>query len=665
MDGVSFSEASTESSTALSTEASTVLLTEVPEEMTTSPQTSEAALRSDFVHYPGRYIGDNNMATHTTATFLIERKANAGEHGAEGVLTVQRSMTPPSVGSGNTWFSTTSAGCVPGRLTLHDAYVAKLLVEDLDDAERRDDSLPQRTDRELDIVYRDHEQSTVYNQLQQQTAQNEMKQHSDHEQQKADQDDMESDLVPDNDIYQQPVIMQSLASEYGLHALPDISKSESKLADNEEEQQLDQDDMDSDEVAQCPEQQVDAQSERGADFSESCVNLVKHDDSLNSCTEQQLQYTAADKDAIVLVRQKAAREVGTEVTATKTTPVSDLVSQCPDLSAVHLEPIAVDGRMYNRWARLPRDGDPLSEDTSSTRRPMTLRALQYSGSLKAASLIPTIVRNNPDFLEAGSTACLNFKAGVAPTPPFPSFPASDTVALAESRRQAEVTSSRPTTREDSGASVTLSTRVAEYLPFLTTERKHTGGKRVNLVATSENTCPSEAQLPCHRRVVSGAGGVRVAFQERQQNVQSLPMSRASLLFSQEVDMRSHRYQFFSRRIHPLRNMPKSSSSEENCAKDGKEKQTELRRVQFIDLAEVRKVLLQERGCSQQKARHEQEMDTGEVTRSSVTASAPVLRGRLHGRVGGGYCNVRRGAQGTLPLQPFIPIGLPVGPRSAK
>nr|KAG5708103.1 hypothetical protein BaRGS_002839 [Batillaria attramentaria] len=260
-----------------------------------------------------------------------------------------------------------------------------------------------------------------------------MKQHSDHEQQKADQDDMESDLVPDNDIYQQPVIMQSLASEYGLHALPDISKSESKLADNEEEQQLDQDDMDSDEVAQCPEQQVDAQSERGADFSESCVNLVKHDDSLNSCTEQQLQYTAADKDAIVLVRQKAAREVGTEVTATKTTPVSDLVSQCPDLSAVHLEPIAVDGRMYNR--------------------------------------------------------------------------------------------------------------------------------------------------------ITGAGGVRVAFQERQQNVQSLPMSRASLLFSQEVDMRSHRYQFFSRRIHPLRNMPKSSSSEENCAKDGKEKQTELRRVQFIDLAE--------------------------------------------------------------------------------
>lgn len=148
---------------------------------------------------------------------------------------------------------------------------------------------------------------------------------------------------------------------------------------------------------------------------------------------------------------------------------------------------------------------------------------------------------------------------------------------------------------------------------------------------------------CCKRSCTGSGhsnrNTSPSSPERQQ--QSMPMRAASLLFSDNVDLRDYRYNYLRKHranTHISHRSAKDANSDDgskDCKRQVKavEKQTELTPVQFIDLTDVKEVLLRERRSK-----------TGGEQRSTKSGSARGKGMRIRGK---------------LFSRPFNPIGLPL------
>ncbi|XP_076472856.1 uncharacterized protein LOC143302189 [Babylonia areolata] len=370
------------------------------------------------------------------------------------------------------------------------------------------------------------------------------------------------------------------------------------------------------------------------------------------------------------------------------TPVDDLLSAegMVDARETEIEAVPLDKQFYNQWARLPREEDPDNDFSLVTRRSASVRALSATGSLKSYTLMNAIARDKHSpidnyaslvhYMRTGTAAGagdgvaannLLAKRGQSPTesaqrirlqggsksastsgrntgdnlPPILSSSSRAKTALGTSihaagatashqRRHCAVqTSPRPGEQgSDSPACFVTSSGCQEDGVCCCSGEKKQEKKKKQQMAVSEHPSKKHRSLP-------SAGGT---FRYTHRPSKALSLNIASLLFSDEGDSRQGHHHRYHQQVIQQRHHVASHTRHGNRAKsdgdiskrnnqqggDPKIRPPEMTSAQFIDLTEVKKLLLRDTGSggeSQGAAGDRSRLSTPSRRRPTTVGSA--------------------------------------------
>ncbi|KAL8577134.1 hypothetical protein ACOMHN_052436 [Nucella lapillus] len=333
------------------------------------------------------------------------------------------------------------------------------------------------------------------------------------------------------------------------------------------------------------------------------------------------------------------------------TPVADLLMSDPlDVTEAEIEAVPLEQHFYNQWARLPREEDPDSDVTTGTRRSASLRMPSATGSIKSYTLMHAIARDKTSPIDNYAGLVHYMKTGAGGDGSFNS-PARRGPSLADAHRTcpggggsksaiipgragdglppilrartALGTTTRPeqtcpqrscsvqtSPRSDRDRYSSFSSAAAAAYPVVDSACQEDDGEVSSCCSSDDKKLLSMPRFLSKKdRSLTSVGG---QSKHSRCPPKSLSLNIASLLFSEELDGKSgYRQQITQKRPQTTtkqqRNRSKneydlskipSSNKNKNGGGDTKSKPPEMTCVEFIDLAEVKKLLLKD-GRSQE------------------------------------------------------------------